>query len=311
PLSQTYGTPSDQLRRAEHHHRGSTFSFRDGWPLSLRDDRLKSSDAHRHSTPEDDLLSSFSGDPLSSSGSPLSPSGASLPESTYHISSIDRRWQAVLQDTIRRLIRSLGMRSARAPSKRAFQDIVRQAMKLCKLDLVRKRSVWGARCASSAEEDYSATGNSSTAGDSGATMLEGPTAGENAMERSAPSFLPSFLPSYPRRNTHADPHDWLASEGGSHDEPAGGVAGDARDFGEPAGDARDVRDFGEDYGGLDGAKGALDVRKALSTMSGDALNFDDPSGFEVHAGGSVNDPSSLNDDDNASTISLLDGEPLS
>ncbi|KAL1701101.1 hypothetical protein EV121DRAFT_294562 [Schizophyllum commune] len=40
PLSQTYGTPSDQLRRADYHHRGSTFSF--------HDDYVSTSHAYRH-----------------------------------------------------------------------------------------------------------------------------------------------------------------------------------------------------------------------------------------------------------------------
>ncbi|KAL1727723.1 hypothetical protein EV714DRAFT_216617, partial [Schizophyllum commune] len=281
---------SYQLRRAEHHHRGSTFSFHEGWLLSLRDDRLTSSDAHRHSTPEDDLLSSFSGDPLSSSGSPLPPSGSplppsgSLPEYTYHISNRDRRWQAVLQDTIRRLIRSLGLRSARAPSKRALKDIARQATKLCKLDLVRKRS------------GLSISGASSAEGDSSATLFEGPTATGNAVERSVPSFLPSS----PCHNTYAEPHDWPALEGSDRIGNAGGLR-------EDAGSLR------EDAGGLvdnDHADSIDEDAGALYYVAGDALNFDDPSGFEVHAGGSVNDPSSLDNDDNASTISLLNGEPL-
>ncbi|KAL1681076.1 hypothetical protein EV122DRAFT_206675 [Schizophyllum commune] len=281
PLSQTYGTPSDQLRRADYHHRGSTFSFHGGWLLSLRDDRLTSSDAHRHSTSEDDLFSS---------------SGASRPESTYHNPSQDRRWKVLLQDTIRRLVRSLvpgrprslDIRQIHTLSKRALGDIVRQAMKLCKLDLVRKGS------------DLDLTEDSSTAGDSSATMLEGPTAGENAMERSVPSFLPSFLPSYPRRNTYADPRVWLASEGGDR-------IGDAGSLREDAGDLR------EDAGGLvdnDHTGGIGEDAGAVCYVAGDAPNFDDPCGFEVYAGGSVNDPSSLNDDNNASTISLLNGEPL-
>ncbi|KAL1701097.1 hypothetical protein EV121DRAFT_282888 [Schizophyllum commune] len=305
PLSQTYGTPSDQLRRAEHHHRGSTFSFHDG--------RLSSHNAYQLPSADDYHVSTCRGSCLSSSTTYSPPPyRASRPEFTYHISSRDRRWQAVLQDTIRRLIRSLGMCSARAPGKRAFKDIARQAAKLLKLDLAKRGSVLGG------------SRNSSTAGDSGATMLEGATAGENAMERSVPSFLPSFLSSYPRRNTYADPRVWLASEGGDRIGDAGSLREDAGGLREDAGGLVDndhAGGIGEDAGAL--KSGGVGPLRAFAWrlpyyVAGDALNFDDPCGFENYAGGSVNDdPSSLNDysgflndDDNTSTISLLNGEPL-
>ncbi|KAL1681079.1 hypothetical protein EV122DRAFT_206665 [Schizophyllum commune] len=319
PLSQTYGTPSDQLRRADHHHRGSTFSFHDAC--------VSTSNAYRHS------LSS-----ASSSESPLlSPSGASRPEYTYHLSSQDRRWKVLLQDTVRRLVRSLDPgrprylnpgrahssdfghvcslvkrvagsldpRRLRSLSKPALEDLVRRALELLKPYLARRRSdlsIRGASSAielegSSATEDLRAAGASSETedlremGDStarGEPTARGNVAGPTSysLTRSSPNCdeYPAHL------NEYSEPHDWPALEGGGHDEPAGGVA-------------RDVRDSGEDDGGLDSAKGALKY------VSGDA--FDDPGGFDDYAGGSVNDdPGSLDENDNTSTISLLNGEPL-
>ncbi|KAL1713147.1 hypothetical protein EV715DRAFT_212289 [Schizophyllum commune] len=326
PLSQTYGTPSDQLRRAEHHHRGSTFSFHDVC--------VSTSNAYRHS------LSS-----APSSEAPfLSSSGASRPEYTYHLSSQDRRWKVLLQDTIRRLVRSLDPgrpryldpgrarpsdfghvcslvkrvagsldpRRLRSLSKPALEDLVRRAMELLKPDLARRRSglsIRGASSAlelegSSATEDLRAAGASSEKedlremGDStarGEPTARGNVAGptSHSLTRSSPNCDEYSA----HLNEYSEPHDWPASEGGGHDEPAGGVA-------------RNVRDFGADQGGLDSAKGALDSAKgALNYVSGDA--FDDPGGFDDYAGGSVNDdPGSLDEDDNTSTISLLNGEPL-
>ncbi|KAI5828839.1 hypothetical protein K523DRAFT_417276 [Schizophyllum commune Tattone D] len=334
-VSQTYGTPSDQLRRANHHHRGSTFSFHEGRFSSSGASRIRSSNDERPSSTDerpssssDDRLSTSEDDLLLRSASLLSSSGASLPEYTYHISSRERRLRALLQDTIRRLVRSLDPgrprslnpgrarsldfghvcsfvkrvagsldpRRLRSLSKRAFEDIVRRAMKLSKLDLVRKRSVPSIRGALSAEGDS-----------------EGSSAGGNAMECSVPSFLPSFLPSSPCRNTYAAPHDWPALEGSDRIGDAGGLC-------EDAGGPVDNDHAGE----LDGPSG-----RNVDYVAGDA--FDDLSGFdyvagepddvagvlddlsrrEDSAGGSVNnDPSSLNDDDNTSTISLLNGEPL-
>ncbi|KAL1661682.1 hypothetical protein GGF50DRAFT_117754 [Schizophyllum commune] len=100
---------------------------------------------------------------------------------------------------------------------------------------------------------------------------------------------------------------WPALEGSDRIGDAGGLC-------EDAGGLR------EDAGGLvdnDHAGGIGEDAGALYYVAGDALNFDDPSGFEVYAGGSVDDPSSLDDyssslddDDDTSTISLLNGEPL-
>ncbi|KAI4293828.1 hypothetical protein K525DRAFT_244573 [Schizophyllum commune Loenen D] len=305
PLSQTYGTPSDQLRRADYHHRDSTFSFHDVC--------VSTSNAYRHS------LSS-----ASSSEAPLpSSSGASLPEYTYHLSSQDRRWKVLLQDTIRRLVLSLDPgrpryldpghpRRLRSLSKPALEDLVRRATKLLKSDLARRRSglsIRGASSAielegSSATEDLRASGASSETEDlremGDSTARGEPTARGNVAGPTSPSLTrssPNCDEYSAHLNEYSEPHDWPALEGGGHDEPAGGVA-------------RDVRDFGEDYGGLDSAKGALDSAKgALNYVSGDA--FDNPGGFDDYAGGSVNDdPGSLDEDDNTSTISLLNGEPL-
>ncbi|KAI5899012.1 uncharacterized protein SCHCODRAFT_02522377 [Schizophyllum commune H4-8] len=345
PLSQTYGTPSDQLRRAEHHHRGSTFSFHDG--------RLSSHNAYGLPPADDYHLSTCSGSCLSSSTTYSPPPyRASRPEFTYHISSKDRRWKVLLQDTIRRPVRSLvpgrphppNIRQIHTLSKRALGDIVRQALKLSKLDLVRKRS------------GLSISGASSAEGDSSATLFEGPTATGNAIERPVPSFLPSS----PCHNTYAAPHDWpgdrignagslredagsLREDAGSLREDAGGLREDAGGLREDAGSLRedagslredagslredagslreDAGSLREDAGGLvdsDHAGGIGEDAGALYYVAGEAFNFDDPSGFEDYAGGSVNDdPSSLNDyssslddDDNTSTISLLNGEPL-
>ncbi|KAL1751035.1 hypothetical protein FB107DRAFT_222788 [Schizophyllum commune] len=326
PLSQTYGTPSDQLRRADYHHRGSTFSFHDVC--------VSTSNAYRHSLPS-----------ASSSEAPLlSSSGASRPEYTYHLSSQDRRWKVLLQDTIRRLVRSLDPgrpryldpgrarpsdfgcvcslvkrvagsldpRRLRSLSKPALEDLVRRAMKLLKPDLARRRSglsIGGASSAielegSSATEDLRTAGASSETedlremGDStarGEPTARGSVAGPTSHSLTLSS--PNCDEYSAHLNEYSEPHDWPALEGGGHGEPAGGVA-------------RDVKDFGEDHGGLDSAKGALDSAKgALNYVSGDA--FDDPGGFADYAGGSVNNvPGSLDEDDNTSTISLLNGEPL-
>ncbi|KAI5899002.1 uncharacterized protein SCHCODRAFT_01187771 [Schizophyllum commune H4-8] len=316
PLSQTYGTPSDQLRRADYHHGGSTFSFHDVY--------VSTSKAYRHS-----LYSA------SSSEAPLlSSSGA---EYTYHLSSQDRRWKVLLQDTIRRLVcsldpgrpryfdpgrarssdfghvcslvkrvaGSLDPRHLRSLSKPALEDLVRRAMELLKPDLARRRSGLSIRGASSAIElegssatkDLRAAGASSETEDlremGDSTARGEPTARGNVAGPTSHTLThssPNCDEYSAHLNEYSKPHDWPALEGGGHDEPAGGVA-------------RDARDFGEDYGGLDSAKGALNY------VSGDA--FDDPGGFDDYAGGSVNDdPRSLDENDNTSTISLLNGEPL-
>ncbi|KAL1701102.1 hypothetical protein EV121DRAFT_272640 [Schizophyllum commune] len=193
-------------------------------------------------------------------------------------------------------------------------------MKLLKPDLARRRSglsIRGASSAielegssaidsegSSATEDLRAAGASSETEDlreMGDTTARGEPTARGNVAGPASHFLTRSSPNCDEYSAHlneySEPHDWPALEGGGHDEPAGGVA-------------LGVRDFGEDYGGLDSAKGALDSAKgALNYVSGDA--FDDPGGFDDYAGGSVNDdPGSLDDDDNTSTISLLNGEPL-